>query len=248
MNIRPFLPLLLLFSVLLPALGQNKPAQQPQQTIDDKDDVVRINTNLVQVDAVVTKGSKPVTDLTADDFEIFEDGRRQTITSFAYISNVPASAPQPVKTDKKTTATAVPYTPIKADDPHRTIALVVDDLGLSAESMGLVRNQLRKFIAEQLQPNDLVAIIRTSGELGALQQFTNDKRLLNRAVDRLRWNVCSRVGVNVLPPLQRGIGDAGPNLCGVGSYDVTLKSVRFIVDALGYLPGRKSMVLLSDSL
>ena len=249
MNIRPLLSLLLLFSILLPALGQNKPAPppQPQQTID-QDDVVRINTNLVQVDAVVTKGGKPVTNLTADDFEIFEDGRRQTITSFAYISNVPASTQQPVKSDKKTTATAVPYTPIRPDDPHRTIAFVVDDLGLSAESISLVRNQLWKFVAEQLQPNDLVAIMRTSGELGALQQFTNDKRLLNRAVDRLRWNVCSRVGVHILPPLQRSIGDGRPHLCGVDSYDVTLKSVRFILDSLGYLPGRKSMVLLSDSL
>src|ERR1044071_1782222 len=109
MNIKPFLALLFLFSILLPALGQNKPAPppQPQQT-DDQDDVVRINTNLVQVDVVVTKDGKMVTDLTADDFEIFEDGRRQTITNFTYISNVPASAPQPVKADKKTAATAVP--------------------------------------------------------------------------------------------------------------------------------------------
>jgi VWFA-related protein len=249
MNIKPLLALLLLFCILLPALGQNKPAPPPPpQQPGDQDDVVKINTNLVQVDAVVTKNGKPVTNLTADDFEIFEDGRRQTITSFAYISNVPASAAQPVKPDKKTTVTAVPYTPIKRDDPHRTIAFVVDDLGLSAESMSQVRNQLRKFVAEQLQPSDLVAIIRTSGELGALQQFTNDKRLLNRAVDRLHWNFCSRAGVHVLPPLQWSIGDAGVNTCARGSYAVTLKSVRFIVDALGYLPGRKSMVLLSDSL
>jgi len=248
MNIKPFLSLLLLFSILLPALGQNKPAPPPPPQTVDQDDIVKITTNLVQVDAVVTKGGKPVTNLTADDFEIFEDGRRQPITSFAYISNVPASTQQAVKADKKTTANAVPYTPIRPDDPHRTIAFVVDDLGLSAESIGLVRNQLRKFVAEQLQPNDLVAIMRTSGELGALQQFTNDKRLLNRAVDRLRWNVCSRVGIHILPPLQRSIGDGRPHLCGVGSYDVTLKSVRFILDSLGYLPGRKSMVLLSDSL
>lgn len=161
MKTKPFLALLLLFCILLPVLGQTKPAPQSQpqqQTIDDQDDVVKITTNLVQVDAVVTKNGKPVTNLTADDFEIFEDGRRQTITSFAYISNVPASAPQPVKADKKTAATAVPYTPIKPDDPHRTIAFVVDDLGLSFESLGQVRNQLRKFIAEQLQPNHLVAI------------------------------------------------------------------------------------------
>ena len=249
MNKRAPLALLLLFCILSPALGQDRPAPPPPppQTADEKHDIVKITTNLVQVDVVVTKGGKQVTDLTADDFELFEDGRRQTITSFAYISNVPASASQPVKPEKKATATAVPYAPIKRDDPHRTIAFVVDDLGLSAESMGQVRKQLRKFITEQLQPNDLVAILRTSGELGALQQFTNDKRLLDRAVDRLRWNFCSRVGINVFRPVQL-FADDGPPLCGLQSVYSTIKSLRFIVDAMGYLPGRKSMVLLSDSL
>lgn len=249
MNIKAPLVLLLLFCILLPALAQDRPPAPPppQQTADDKDEVVKITTNLVQVDVVVTKGGKQVTDLTADDFELFEDGRRQTITSFAYISNVRASAPQAANTDKKTAAKAAPYAPIKRDEPHRTIAFVVDDLGLSFESLGQVKRQLRKFIAEQLQPNDLIAILRTSGELGALQQFTNDKRLLNSAVDRLRWNFCSRVGITVFRRVQL-FNDDGIPLCGVGSYGGTVKSLRFIVDSMGYLPGRKSMVLLSDSL
>ncbi|HEX7330734.1 MAG TPA: VWA domain-containing protein [Pyrinomonadaceae bacterium] len=248
MNKKAPLLLLWLFFILLPALGQERPAPPPppQQTAGDIDDIVKITTNLVQVDVVVTKGGKHVTNLTADDFEIFEDGRRQTITSFAYISNVPATAPQPANTDKKSSASAVPYAPIKRDDPHRTMAFVVDDLGLSFESMGQVKNQLRKFIAEQLQPNDLVAILRTSGELGALQQFTNDKRLLNRAVDHLRWHFCSRVGMTVFRPVRQYASD-GQALCGLGSYGNTMASLRFIVDSMGYLPGRKSMVLMSDS-
>jgi len=56
--------------------------------------------------------------------------------------------------------------------PHvvrRTIALVIDDLGMSFQSVSLARSRRGKFINEQLQPNDLVAIIHTSGEVGALQ-------------------------------------------------------------------------------
>ncbi len=249
MNIKAFFALLLVFCVLLPALAQNKPAAQnpPQtqnQTGDDKDDVVRITTNLVQVDAVVTKDGKPVTNLTADDFEIFEDGKRQTISSFAFVSNVPDSAPQPVTKDTKKPATVVPFGPVKPNETRRTMAFVVDDLGLSAESLHQVKRQLRKFVTEQLQPNDLVAIIRTSGEMGALQQFTNDKRILTRAVDQLRWNLCSRAGVHVLPAYQEF--DNGPAMCGWGSYLVSLKALRFVIDSMGYLPGRKSLVLLSD--
>jgi VWFA-related protein len=244
MKIEAFLALLLSLCLLTTALPQtNAPAPPPPQKTDD-DDVVKITTNLVQVDAVVTKDGKIVPNLTADDFEIYEDGKKQTITSFAFISNVPSTSAPP---EKVKPTDAVPVAPLNRDDPRRTIALVVDDLGLSAESMSSVRQQLRKFIAEELQPNDIVAIIRTGGELGALQQFTNDKRLLNRAVDRLKWNLCSRVGVHVIPFLMAGPIHHPGDSCGGGSYYQTIKSVRFILDAMGELPGRKSMVLLSDS-
>ncbi|HEX3251398.1 MAG TPA: VWA domain-containing protein [Pyrinomonadaceae bacterium] len=246
MKINPFLPLLLLLCVISPALAQT-PAQTPKPAGDEKDDVVRITTNLVQVDAVVTKDGKLVTNLTADDFEIFEDGKRQAITNFAYISNLPSSAsPAAPAETKKTTTPVVPYAPVKPNEGRRTIAFVVDDLGLSAESLGQVKKQLRKFLAEQLSPNDLVAIIHTGGEMGALQQFTNDRRVLTRAVDQLRWNYCSSAGIHVLPSV-RSFRNELP-ICSWDSYLKSLKAVRFIVDALGYLPGRKSMVLLSDNL
>jgi VWFA-related protein len=246
MKIKAFLPLLLLFCVISPALAQT-PSQTPKPPVDEKDDVVKITTNLVQVDAVVTKDGKLVTNLTADDFEIFEDGKRQAITSFAYISNLPSSASPAATTDtKKTTTPVVPYAPVKPNEGRRTIAFVVDDLGLSAESLGQVKKQLWKFLAEQLSPNDLVAIIHTGGEMGALQQFTTDRRVLMRAVDQLRWNYCSSAGIHVLPSV-RSVRNELP-ICSWDSYLKSLKAVRFIVDALAYLPGRKSMVLLSDNL
>ena len=58
--------------------------------------VLRVSVNLVQVDAVVTdhKG-KQVTNLTADDFQIFQDGKQQKITHFSYISTA-ANTPNPI--------------------------------------------------------------------------------------------------------------------------------------------------------
>ncbi len=241
MKNKAFPALLLSICVLLPALAQTTPAPTPQKPHDDQDEVVKITTNLVQVDAVVTKDGKPVKDLTANDFEIYEDGKKQAITSFTYISNLPAT---PV-TATKAGDGPLPPRPINPNDPHRTIAFVVDDLGISAESMSQVRKQLRKFVNEQLQPNDLVAIIRTGGEMGALQQFTNDKRLLSRAADQLRWNMCNRVGITVFPPLDPY---SPQSLCGRYSMLATLNALRFIVDSMGYLPGRKSMVFMSDSM
>jgi VWFA-related protein len=246
MNKRVTLALLLSVCTLLPALGQTTPTADKA---DKDDDVVKITTNLVQVDAVVTKDGKPVTGLSADDFEIYEDGRKQAITSFAYISNVAgnaasanASRPKASSSDK-TIANAPPPQPIQRDVARRTIAVVVDDLGISAESMKQIKYRLRKFIAEELQPNDLVAVIRTGGDVGALQQFTTDKRVLTRAVDQLRWNVCSRMGNTVLGRVE----SVGENHCHYDSPLRTMKALRFILDSMGRLPGRKSMVLISDN-
>ena len=250
MKMRACHALMVVFCILLPALAQTQPAAppEPQKPGDDNDEVVKITTNLVQVDAVVTKDGKLVKNLTAGDFEIYEDGRKQDITSFAFISNVPDTPAAPAK-DK--TQDIVPFTIVKPDAQRRTIALVVDDLGLSAESVGLVRRELKKFLAREMQPNDLVAIIRTSGEVGVLQQFTNDRRILNRALEQVRWNPCSRMGQFLFPVLGghsiRGV-DVSNGPCSQDSYKSTQRILSFVLDGMAELPGRKSLVVLSDSM
>ena len=215
----------------------------------DQDDVVRITTNVVQIDAVVTKDGKQVTDLKAEDFEIFEDKKPQKITNFSYVSNISTSSENVVITAPNKDPNAAPIAPVVvgAGDPHRTMAIVVDDLGIAFESIGRVRNQLRKFIEQDMRPNDLVAIIRTGGEVGALQQFTTDKRLLLRAIENLRWNNSSRAGVSMMPPL--GL-DIGAPLSSNIQYPImdTLNAIRFILNGLRTMPGRKSMLILSDNL
>ncbi len=97
---KALLSALLLSSLLLPIRGQQpQPAPSPaasptpqKPSSDEDQDVVRITTNLVQVDVVVTKDGKQVTDLKPEDFEIFEDGKPQRITNFSYISNVPTGS------------------------------------------------------------------------------------------------------------------------------------------------------------
>jgi len=232
----------------LPQRAEPDPQKKSPQTID-QDDVVRITTNVVQIDAVVTKDGKQVTDLKAEDFEIFEDKKPQKITNFSYVSNISRSSENVVTTSPNKDRNAAPIAPVvvRAGDPHRTMAIVVDDLGIAFESIGRVRNQLRKFVEQDMRPNDLVAIIRTGGEVGALQQFTTDKRLLLRAIENLRWNISSRLGVSVLPPV--GL-DIDPPLSSNIQYPImdTLRAIRFILNGMREMPGRKSMLLLSDSL
>src|ERR1051325_5401375 len=103
---------------------------------DNPDNTIRITVNLVQVDAVVSDSKgKQVTDLQAKDFEILQDGKPQKITHFSYVSTVPpkpAAPPTQVAVDRKSPPPpAVPTQRLKMNQVRRTIALVVDDLGLS---------------------------------------------------------------------------------------------------------------------
>jgi VWFA-related protein len=224
-------------------------AQTPQPTAPDT--VIRINVNLVQVDAVVTDSSgKPVTDLKPEDFEVLQDGKRQQITNFSYISTHDPSSARLRPAPAKKGAPPVPPARIKPQDIRRTVALVVDDLGLSFESIARVRSSLKKFVDTEMQPGDLVAVIRTGAGIGALQQFTADKRMLYAAIDRVKFNALGRVGISSFAPLGSGEGEGAAameernEIFSVG----TLGAIRYVVNGLRELPGRKSVVLFSENL
>jgi VWFA-related protein len=262
---------LLLFQLSLPAwaqtpVPQKQPSPPPQteqeSTRSSEEDVVRITTNLVQVDAVITdKSGRHVTDLRSDEIQIEEDGRQQKITEFSYIPLESRTAPAENAKPFDKNAPPVPVLPLRPDQVRRTIALVVDDLGLSFESAHFVRQALKKFLDQQMQPDDLVAIIRTAGGIGALQQFTSDKRQLYAAVEKVKWNPIGRGGIGAFPPMAadlaenadaaKALRDAGDNvdrlreeLFTVG----TLGAINYIVQGLRTLPGRKSVMLMSDGI
>src|SRR5262249_51452859 len=115
-----------------PTPKPDDPQQKPNTTPPEQErdlDVVKITTNLVQIDAVVLdRSGKRITDLRPEEVEMLEDGKTQKISHFSYISLESKTAPT-VDT-KSTDKTAPPPPPIKLrpEQVRRTIALVVDDL------------------------------------------------------------------------------------------------------------------------
>ena len=228
----------------------------------DETDVVKITTTLIQLDVTVKdRKGKVVTDLRPDEIEVYENGEKQKISNFSFISNIRSTeeVEQKEKKDKDTTVVLPPST-IKPDQVRRTIALVVDDLTLSFESTYQVRRALKKFVDEQMQEGDLVAIIRTGAGIGALQQFTNDKRQLYAAIERVRWNAIGSGGIGAFAPLEERM-DEGPQIGERTSEEFqrefedfreslfatgTLGAINYVVRGMQELPGRKSILLLSD--
>jgi VWFA-related protein len=218
----------------------------------------------VQVDAVVTdKNGNLIKDLRPEDVQIFEDGRQQKITNFNLITQAAVTTERAPAVPVDKTAPPLPSAKIHPEDVRRTIALVVDDLGLSFESTHYVREALKKFVDQQMQPGDLVAIIRTSGGIGALQQFTADKRQLYAAIDRVKWFMNGRSGISAFAPIEEKAFGGANDLNGsaerlkkfndeVNQYrdDAfavgTLGAVGYVVKGMRELPGRKSILLISD--
>ena len=260
-----FLILTLILQLALPASAQQptRPTTGVTTQESSPDEVVRITTNLVQVDPVITdRNGKQVTDLRPDEVQIFEDGKQQQITNFSYVS-LASVAPNVSAKPVNKNAPPIPPVPLKPGQARRTIALVVDDLGLSFESAHYVRQALRKFVEQQMQPDDLVAIIRTGGGMGALQQFTSNKRQLLAAVEKVKWNLNGRSGVGVFSPIRaaRGLpsndseGSSGSDRETIEDLDEfredlfavgTLGAINYVVKGLRELPGRKSIILMSD--
>lgn len=251
-----FIACLIVVSFSAQGLAQNPtPLPEPRKTSPAQEEVVRITTNLVQLDvSVMDQNNNPITDLKAEDFEIKEDNRVQKITNFSFIS---AAAPLPATnvtpSAEKNAPPALPPASLRPSQVKRTMALVVDDISLSLESTDPVRRALTKFVDEQMQPGDLVAIIRTSGGTGVLQQFTTDKRQLHAAINDIRWRPSSRTGATSVETMDNRYGstDELKELLQFRSEFLsagTFGALSYVIRGLKDLPGRKSIVFFSESM
>ncbi|HKQ73461.1 MAG TPA: VWA domain-containing protein [Blastocatellia bacterium] len=199
--------------------------QKGQEQKKQDEPLLRIETELVQIDVVVTdKQGKLVRDLKRLDFELFEDGKKQEITHFAV-----GTAAQPAKwlaVDKKKPAekSAADSTPVEIQ-AGRYIVIAVDDFHIAPENLLNAKRTLHRFISNQMVAGDQVAIATTSGNIGMFQQFTNERDVLERAVNRL--NVQNRT-VTSSSDIPR-ITDYQAELIDIGDQDALELAVQEIL-------------------
>jgi VWFA-related protein len=262
--VKKIFPALLFIVLAAGVAAAQQAAPSPRPTPPD-DNVVKISTNLIQLDVTVTdKNGNAVTDLKPEEIEVYENGERQTITNFSFVSSSQAREPKQNRTAEKL-AIPVPTQILRPEQIRRTIAIVVDDLSLSFESASLTRRALKKFVDEQMQPGDLVAIIRTGAGIGALQQFTSDKRMLYAAIDKVKYNAYGTGGITAFAPIgaqvdsesdaitldddtPAGSGQSLESFRQEAFVTGTLGALRYIVTGMSELPGRKSVILFSDGM
>jgi len=149
--------------------------------------VFRSGIELIEVDAIVTdREGNPVRDLTAADFEIFEDGRPQAIQTFRFV-DLPYQTASP---GVELANDVEPGVAANTGDEGRIYVLLLDTPSTGGVPFaGLpyisrVKRVAQQFIDEVVQPGDQVAVVNVQGDFTDSQPFTSSKRLLTAAVER----------------------------------------------------------------
>jgi VWFA-related protein len=168
------------------ALGQEQAKPAPQSTAQDVE-VIRVSTELVQTDVMVfDKQGHFVDGLPREQFELHVDGQPQPITLFDRVVAGSQKEEQLVSSRKNNATGASPANAgSNLEQRGRTVVFFIDDLHLSASSVLRTRQAILAFIEKEMGASDQVAIASASGQIGFLQQFTDNKTVLRAAIGRL---------------------------------------------------------------
>ena len=148
------------------------------------DEVIRVNTELVQTDIMVLdRHGNFVDGLKPEQFLLTLNGEPKQISFLERFAA--ASANQTLSSSLSRDATAPATRPVSSRG--RVIFFFVDDVHLSSESLARARNTLSHFIESRMNEDDRIAIVSTSGQIGFLQQLSDDQAVLREAIARLNY-------------------------------------------------------------
>ena len=180
-----FIAGVLSFCLLVPSL----PAQDAKPSANPDDYRIKVTSDLVLTNVVVRdKQGNLVRGLTQDDFTVYEDGKPQHLTSFDF-ENVDALATAgPNETTVSGTAAPVKIIgsqqPIKKEElkNHRLIVMFFDFSAMEPDDIDRAVSAAQNYVAKQMAPADLVAIVSLATSMRVDQDFTNDKTRLAKVL------------------------------------------------------------------
>ncbi|MEA2339663.1 MAG: hypothetical protein QOE82_3670, partial [Thermoanaerobaculia bacterium] len=140
-----------------------------------------IEVRIVNVDVIVRdRAGKPVTGLTKDDFEIYENREKREITNL-YEVRAPAARAAATKTPA-TTPTAEPVPEIRP----RNIVMFVDNYSLTPFRRDKVLQSLQKFIDDKLLPQDRAMLVLCTQQVKVITPFTSDHKAIRDGIESMR--------------------------------------------------------------
>jgi VWFA-related protein len=264
-SLRPLLiPTLLALLLGAAAAAQDEPGGRTPASLF----VDRVDVNVVNVEVFVTdRGGRRVAGLTADDFEIFEDGRPVEISNFYAVSR-PEVEDRFAADRALVTAQPAPARPELPDDQQLSLLVYVDNFNLRPASRNRVLSQIDGFLEDRIDRGDRVMLVAFNGRVDVVAPFTEDRRLLLDGVQKIRKmagyrqirEVERREVMRTMRDVVDSVSDQGAGFTivqeTIQSYiqsaqqdlGYSLKSLRDTTRSLAGLPGRKALLYVSDGL
>jgi VWFA-related protein len=146
---------------------QNQQAPAAQQLPPQSPQALKVQTTLVNVFATVRDKHKGIiSDLTGDDFKIYEDGQEQKVAYFAKETDLPL-----------------------------TLALLMDTSGSMDRVLPMEQDAASRFVKEIIRKKDEAVVISFDFDINLLADFTEDTSVLERAIRRTQISAVSAGGV-----------------------------------------------------
>lgn len=247
-----------------------------QERIDALEPAVHVK--VVNVDVRVTdKNGNAITDLSPQDFELYEDGKPVEITNFYAVQDRKSVLPHsdrsdagPIPGEGSARSDAVPALaagaapPLPPAEQQLHLIAYVDNLNLRPLNRNRVVRSLRGFVAEHVREGDRTMIVTYERSLNIRQPFTTNLAELSRSLQKLQTMSAQGVHadsdrLDALRAIQE-IEDDQRNLTRaltmVQTYaesqyndlEFTINALRDFVEQLAGLPGRKALVYVSDGI
>src|SRR5271157_2924030 len=173
--------------------------------------VIKSEVTLVNLFATVRdKNKRVVTDLKQDDFHVAEDGHDEKIAFFSKDMSLPI-----------------------------TMGLLLDTSGSEQFMLGAIQDAGGRFMRRVLKKGDEAMVISFDSDVDLLSDFTDDKTILDRAINKARINI---------PGGGMIAGNPGPigsqNMTGTALYDAIYLACG---EKLNGEAGRKAIIIVTDA-
>ena len=189
-------------------------AQQPQNQLPR----FRGGANLVRVDVFATRGGVPVSDLSAADFDLFEDGVRQKIESFEHIVVHPAG-PNDTRIEPNTLAESRQL----IEDPRRRVFVIFLDTGnVTVGGSHNIRQPLIDLLTRVIGPDDMFGVM--TADMNPMQiTFARRSDVIEEQLDK-HWN-WGRSNSLMLDDTENRYVECWPKIQGMDRDDASMSAI-----------------------
>lgn len=256
-----------LLLVLVVGLAWPGIAQESGEAAEDEGTYVEtVDVTVVNLDVYVTdKKGVPITGLTRDDFEIFENRRPVAISNFFAVEDRKPVGDAPRAAAAEPEAPVVPGMPREEqfalpDDQKLSLVIYVDNFNIRPFNRNRVFRRLRDFLVEKVSSHDQVMLVSYDRSLHVRHEFTSDPNLI--ASELFKLEEVAAFGVHwdsERRDIIRDINDSDAlaavfwrvrqfSESGYNDLSFSIEAIKEIVTSLAGLPGRKALIYVSDGL